>query len=488
MKLVLGGPGCGKTTHLLSEIDVALADGVDPSRIAFVSFTRKAAHEARDRAAKAFRFSKDDLVYFRTLHSLAFALNGFSPGQLMSRTEWDGFAKWKKVNIVSHEDDDSAPFDMTTDDRYLNIYALSRLRMQSVRKTCVQEGAAIAEVEYLGSELERWKTHCGKMDFTDMIVEFIRRDYSPELDLLIVDEAQDLSALQWKMVEILTRRAAKVIVAGDDDQAIFEWAGADVNHFLSLRGDKLVLPKSYRMSQRVHEQVKKIAVNIGRRFEKDFTYANEGGVVQRISEFDEVDLSKSTMFLGRTKYMLRRPIGFLRSKGYPYTASGRSSVDTKECRALLGWEDMRHGRDIDGATANLIMDCLYHRYYTAKARFDELARVTLNTFAEATGLRDAPHWRDAIIMGESDREYYRAINKRGLSLRDRPMIAVNTIHSVKGGESDHVCLMTDITRTVREGMQKNPGAEARVFYVGASRAKEKLFIWGSQQHGYEIPR
>ena len=74
---IFGPPGTGKTTTLLNMVDKALADGVPSHQIAFLAFTRKAAHEARDRAAERFNLvAKDDLPYFRTLHSLAYRMVG----------------------------------------------------------------------------------------------------------------------------------------------------------------------------------------------------------------------------------------------------------------------------------------------------------------------------------------------------------------------------------------------------------------------------
>ena len=72
---IFGPPGTGKTTTLLNMVDEALNGGTHPQQIAFLAFTRKAAHEARERAAFRFKLDMDsDLFYFRTLHSLSYKL------------------------------------------------------------------------------------------------------------------------------------------------------------------------------------------------------------------------------------------------------------------------------------------------------------------------------------------------------------------------------------------------------------------------------
>ena len=67
---IFGPPGTGKTTTLLNMVDEALENGTSPHRIAFLAFTRKAANEAKERAAERFGLDpKKDLVHFRTLRS-----------------------------------------------------------------------------------------------------------------------------------------------------------------------------------------------------------------------------------------------------------------------------------------------------------------------------------------------------------------------------------------------------------------------------------
>jgi superfamily I DNA/RNA helicase len=79
-------------------------------------------------------------------------------------------------------------------------------------------------------------------------------------------------------------------------------------------------------------------------------------------------------------------------------------------------------------------------------------------------------------MSDIDREYYRAVRRRGESLLKVPRITVSTIHQVKGGEADHVMLATDMSHSCYRSLQTNPDSEHRVFYVGATRAKESLHI------------
>ena len=93
MVRILGPPGTGKTTTLLDMVDQALEEGTRPTDIAFLAFTRKAANEAKERAAKRFDLCpKEDLPNFRTLHSLALTLTDIKRDQVM-QTEMQKFTE-----------------------------------------------------------------------------------------------------------------------------------------------------------------------------------------------------------------------------------------------------------------------------------------------------------------------------------------------------------------------------------------------------------
>ena len=72
---VFGPPGTGKTTTLLNRVDEELAKGTPPEKVAFLAFTRKAAYEARDRAAVRFNLDPKKAVTLLPNHSQLMSLD-----------------------------------------------------------------------------------------------------------------------------------------------------------------------------------------------------------------------------------------------------------------------------------------------------------------------------------------------------------------------------------------------------------------------------
>ena len=75
-KFWIGPPGTGKTTTLINQVEKYISEGIHPCDIAYISFTKVAANEAKARAIEAFpEFANSPNAFenFRTLHSLAYA-------------------------------------------------------------------------------------------------------------------------------------------------------------------------------------------------------------------------------------------------------------------------------------------------------------------------------------------------------------------------------------------------------------------------------
>ena len=93
------------------------------------------------------------------------------------------------------------------------------------------------------------------------------------------------------------------------------------------------------------------------------------------------------------------------------------------------------------------------------------------------GLKTKDVWYEAFDNAPSKKvSYIRKMRKNGEQLNKKPRIVLSTIHGVKGGEAQNVILLTDLSLNTQKGYERNPDDENRLFYVGATRAKENLHI------------
>lgn len=499
-QLLLGPPGCGKTTALLGLLDDEMSSGVPPQRIAYFSFTRKAVTEAKTRAADRFNMSPDELQFFRTLHSMTFALGGYSKRDVMSLANYREIGQAIGVEFGAGRFDESTgmPIGNCDGDVHLFLDSLSRARRVSLYDQW--QDAGLDDVDFRAVErtvaaVRKYKQIHGLVDFTDMLENYVEQGQPIDVDVAFVDEAQDLSLLQWDVLRRLLGNAQRVYIAGDDDQAIYRWSGADVNSFLSLAGERRVLTQSWRCPQQVHRVADSLASRISTRFEKHWRPKDEKGRVARVHALEAFELEKlegTTLLLARNTYLLNRYYEELRRRGLPYiTSYGTHSVPRTHARAIYAWERMRKGEIISGADAKCIYDQLrvgigVARGYKTLPNLKNDARITGAILRATMGLLtgDVP-WYEALdgIAGK-DRAYYRSILRGGRSLIAEPTIAVNTIHGVKGGEADNVVINPDMAWKTFKEYQRSADDEHRVAYVGVSRARANLFVLEPQTKNF----
>jgi len=229
--LILGPPGCGKTHTLMQIVNDALSRGIRPWEIGFLSFTRKAVNEAKDRAAREFGFEPKDMPYFKTLHALGFHLLGLNKDDVMGAGDWKNFAgelgvEIKGDNIHGPDAFSALGLGVGDGDAYLRVIQRAAMRQvpleQELRETENYE-LSWPMLRKMNNLLQVYRNQLGKVTFTDMLQMFVDFGEAPRLRLLIVDEAQDLVPLQWEMVGKLMANADETYFAGDDDQAIHRW-------------------------------------------------------------------------------------------------------------------------------------------------------------------------------------------------------------------------------------------------------------------------
>ncbi len=499
-EIVLGPPGTGKTTTLLSLVEEELARGTPPDRIGYVTFTRRGAQEAVERACKKFNLEPSALPYFRTLHSLCFRQLGLRSSEVLTGTALNDFADYARIRVTGRAwSDDGIMTGFEIGDRILFMENLARIRKIPLRKQYEMDNDGLPwnEVDRVARALVQYKAKYGLMDYTDMLTQFVKHDRGVRLQKLFVDEGQDLSALQWSVVALLARGCDRVVVAGDDDQAIYLWAGADVEHLIDMDGEVRVLGQSYRCPPVIQMLSNRIITEIRHRRPKSWKpKAGGSGKIIRASAFDHADIERdSTLILARNGSVIQRQIEpALRSEGIVYERNGKSSIKMAHLHAIVTWEDLRRERPVTMGDAKKMYDFIstgetgirrgYKKMIDAHEDADE--GVTMRDLRDGWGLASDPArvWHETLDrLPRGDMSYMLAALKRGDKLRGAtPRVRLSTIHSAKGGEADHVVLMTEMAERSYQEMSLKPDDERRVWYVGVTRARERLTVVASQTH------
>lgn len=500
-RVILGPPGTGKTTRCLHIIEQELASGIPPNRIAYISFTTKAVEEASTRATAKFGYAATDLPYFRTLHSLCYRLLRLRRSDVMGKAnylELGGTLGYKfsgKANLI----EDGLPTDACAGDKLLFIDGLARNRIVTVEQQWHEVNdwdIDLFALKRVHDSLKAYKQFQGLYDFTDMLEHAVKERLTADVDVVVIDEAQDLTCLQWAVCRVLFRNAKRVYISGDDDQAIYRWSGADVEQFLQVGGTREVLDVSYRLPRSVHDLACRVINRVKQRFNKHWAARDDEGCVDRVPHIEAAEFSGegSTMILARNGYLLNEAEAMLRKSGHVYsTRYGDSSINAEHYAAIRAWERLRKGATIPGS----MVDAIYahmrpgtslKRGFKAGDGIIPDAQYSLTDLQADHGLLVTSLWHEALDgIALNTREYYVSVMRAGTPLHTLPRIRISTIHAAKGGEADNVILLTDMSQRTYRGYQAAPDDEQRVFYVGMTRARQKLTLVDScNDRGFQV--
>jgi DNA helicase-2/ATP-dependent DNA helicase PcrA len=474
---IFGPPGTGKTTKLLSIVEEALASGIAPERIAYLSFSRKAADEAVERACERFKLEKERFIYFRTLHSLGFMQQSFSMEQQMQFEDYEHIAKCLGLEVTKFSDEEDSTYGNKDGDNCMSICSLARARMISIedewRNANKQVSIKFPVVQQWFCSVDNYKKKYGKKDFNDMLEGYKR---PLDVDIFIVDEAQDLSNLQWDVVLKASANADKIYVAGDDDQCIYNWNGANVSKFLDMPFEsELVLPQSWRVPSEIMPVANRIVSRISKRKEKSWLPAGAGGSVNEQERLYDLPIdSGSWMLLARNIKHLRFYENYLQRAGYIYEnnkyRSDKRSIKLEDASMITSWERLHKGESIGNLLANQIIKLIDKK--APMIRFDNVEMKDM-PFPEEIKNK---HWYDIFnkSMSAWKVEYIRSCLRNGQKLTEKPRILISTIHRVKGGEAESVAVLPDYSYITSQF--KDTDDEHRVQYVAVTRAKKNLYI------------
>jgi len=500
-EILFGPPGTGKTTELIRIVEDFIENGIAPDQVAFIAFTRKAAKEAMERACHKFSLSPDQLPWFRTLHSLAFNQLGLNRNNVMGIRDYLTLCEMLGLNIttkgISYEDGTFSG--LTKGDRLFFMENMARAKLMTLKEyweSVPMEDIYWYELERLHKTLVEYKQIHGKQDFTDIITAFCEGTAPcPPCRVLVVDEAQDLSALQWRMVDRIASAVEWVFIAGDDDQAIFRWAGAHTEHIIELDGNRRVLEQSYRVPAEVQRVAESVASRISVRVPKSWRPREGEGFVQYETALEHVDMSQGTwLLLARNAYLLDSYVQHCLTEGYVFDSATGSPLRGDAFRAIRAYEAIRSGDRIPAGQAKVFYEFMSTRVgvaYGFKGKFNEVPdrdMVDWQSLHDKWGLVTKKPWHEALDkLTPQEAEYFMAALRRGEKLLAEPRIKISTIHGAKGGEAENVVIQLDMADRSWREYQENPDDEHRVWYVAVTRAKQRLIVLSPQTNrAYEL--
>jgi len=399
-------------------------------------------------------------------------------GKILNRAHLRELGKILGIEMTGRTaNDEEEVSSMKKGDRMLFLFDHARSTKTEMRESWETVGCdwdiGWFEMMRFADTFVQYKKDRRLIDFTDMLETFIVMGEPAPVKVSVIDEAQDLTPLQWDVVDTAFGDCDRQYIAGDDDQAIYEWAGADVKKFLHLDEDQReVLPVSYRLPKKIFDFSVNVVRKIENRYRKDWTSSNEEGTVQRISDASELDLGVDS----GTWLLLTRNVCFFPYykdectwQEMPFSIQKVSSIDQGDLKVIRCYENLRKGRPVNPEEATSIGEVFEGKMKSLPKKKE----YHLDDLFD----RDPGLWHESMTgIPATKRAYYLGILRGGDKLMDDRRIRIDTIHGVKGGEADNVVLMTDVTRGTEENMEKNLDSEIRVFYVGMTRAKKNLYL------------
>jgi len=490
IRKILGPPGTGKTTRLIKYVKTFVKLGTPIDKIGYFAFTTKAANEAVDRMLDAYpNLQKKNLKHFRTLHSLAFTQLGMKKAQVMQDEHYEDIGRKLGIEVTVYSNGEEKTGFVDSDSEYFNIINAARIKNVSIEEEyntdMYSEDIDKHQLKILKEEVDNYKQAYGLVDFTDMIERFNVAKLCPKYDVIFVDEAQDLSPIQWKMYDILKKNSKHIILAGDDDQAIYGWAGADVKRFQDEPAKDIILPQSYRVPQQVQHVADQILRRIpdDRRIKKQWAPRPESGTTNYITSIEDAPLhSDDWLVLARTNDKLIKLKSTLRDMAIYFEIKGRKSYKTRLYTAIKNYTRWTNGDKLSLSECKDLFEFLEIEWVMTDERMYDLQEF---------GFKLDKPWYEEFKSDPEESLYIRELLRNEEKLNNPARVKLSTIHAAKGGEATNVLLILDNTKKIREAIEKSQDKydeEQRVWYVGVTRTKQNLYILTAKQEdkGYDI--
>jgi DNA helicase-2/ATP-dependent DNA helicase PcrA len=320
--LVIAGAGTGKTNTVAHRVAHLVLNGVDPSRILLLTFTRRAAIEMRRRAVDILRKSLGDtlggrsqalaqrLVWAGTFHSISNRLLRHYAPQLKLDPCFTVIDRADSADVLDQIRAEmgfaAAEQRFPRKDTCLAIYSWRINTGRNLTGTlqqfpwCQQWEEELKKL--FRAYVER-KQQLALLDYDDLLLYWQLLVSEPRLaqhvgahfDHILVDEYQDTNALQAKILQAMKPDGAGLTVVGDDAQAIYSFRGAEVENILGFAqkftppAEIVPLGQNYRSTQPVLDAANALVNEAPRQFRKHLLATRTGGIVPRYVSIDDLE-------------------------------------------------------------------------------------------------------------------------------------------------------------------------------------------------------
>jgi superfamily I DNA/RNA helicase len=512
---IYGPPGTGKTTFLTNLVSKAAAK-YGAGSVIVTSYTTAAAAEVAERAGE---IPEDNIG---TLHKFCYAAINRPPiaetkSSLLK--EWNEHAPAYRMSMPGCRDINAGleyGEHALLGDALLAHATLLRNRM-------IPPEQWPANVQTFHDLWTSWKIGAGCIDFTDMLdIALAQTTEAPSCPRVIfTDEAQDCTALQFAVLKKWAQTCERLVMVGDDDQCIYQFAGATPEAFaIGQPGEHdHVLSQSYRVPHAVWEKASEWISRVRDRVTKTYAPRPEPGFVHRsaatykdgqriLAEVTkQLQTYSSVMVITSCSYMLDPIKKALTDAGVPFHNPYRliradwnplklqkGTTMAERVMAIFGPE--MHDRkwwtpaEVAAFASVLKADGVFVR--GMKGKVENIPTVNLDTLFEyftpeavnALMTNDLDWWNEHLLNHETQaKAAYPLRIAQNLSpwaldtTTNKPQVIIGTIHSVKGAEADVVIMAPDLSQ---QGMVEWTGAGRaairRVFYVGLTRARHGVIL------------
>jgi len=297
--LVLAGAGTGKTSVITHKIAWLIRDfGIDPGQIVGITFTNKAAREMKSRVSDLMHGDFSQNLLISTIHTFGMKILrdhlseiGYRPGFSLYDTE-DSQSLLGKLLGEQHNSKNNLAEAVR---QQISIWKSNQISPSDAPLSAGGDSITDVAARVFG-EYERHLQTYNAMDLDDLILKPVQllsehpkilQEWQQRVRYLLVDDFQDSTPGQYKLVRLLTGQRGAVTVVGDDDQCIYAWRGAHPQNLAQLQQDfphlkTIRLEQNYRSSGRILKAANALNTQNPHLFDKSLWCDSDFGKPMRV--------------------------------------------------------------------------------------------------------------------------------------------------------------------------------------------------------------